>query len=471
MLFKNKELFDNTNDKLNNYQITKIKKNIFKSDYPIFVNFYTGDNGYEKVVPNLIDSLNKFNLPYYIVEINSNGDKWEKICQQKPYVLLHVMNKYPIKNVVWVDADAVIEKLPKEFLKIKKDIGTCYIGKNLASGTIFFKNNKICKKIINDWINENNKSNKTWDQVTLDKVLNKTYKNHIHTLPNSYIGIFNKNAVISQWQFSRNVKPKNSYQFEGVKNGSSGTPISRYGINFNNKIEKFESSIIQNPSVPTRKILLTQLYNPKDSFRLKEILDCLKINVNNDNIDEIHLFVENKNDFQLINNIDKKKIKFVLNNNRLKYKSVFDYTNNLNKSDIYILSNSDIYFDNTLKNLDNLNFNKLFLSLTRINETVNKKKNFKHQPNSGGSQDVWVWKGNLNIYDDKLYNNDGITMGIGGCDLKLNYIIEKSGYTLKNYCKLVNCFHKHFYGDLIHNNKNENVYTKPLGRIKCEDLN
>lgn len=62
-------------------------------------------------------------------------------------------------------------------------------------------------------------------------------------------------------------------------------------------------------------------------------------------------------------------------------------------------------------------------------------------------------------------------MGIGGCDLKLNYIIEKSGYTLKNYCKLVNCFHKHFYRDLIHNNKNKKVYTKPFIRIKCEDFN
>jgi mannosyltransferase OCH1-like enzyme len=256
-----------------------------------------------------------------------------------------------------------------------------------------------------------------------------------------------------------------------------GTPKDIHWLNvshFTNytppKISNLESSKNLNTN-STRKILLTQLYNPNDSFRLKEILDCLKINVNNDNIDEIHLFVENKNDYELINNIDKKKIKFVLTNNRLKYKTVFDYTNNLNKSDIYILSNSDIYFDDTLKNLDNLNFNNLFLSLTRINETVNKKNNFKHQPNSAGSQDVWIWKGKLNISDDKIYNNDGITMGIGGCDLKLNYIIENSGYNLKNYCKLVNCFHKHFYGDLIHNNKNQKVYTEPYGRIKCEDLN
>ena len=58
MLFKKKELFSNTNNKLNNvYQITKIKKNIFKSYYPIFVNFYTGDNGYRKYSDKLIKSL------------------------------------------------------------------------------------------------------------------------------------------------------------------------------------------------------------------------------------------------------------------------------------------------------------------------------------------------------------------------------------------------------------------------------
>jgi hypothetical protein len=217
--------------KINTYEVInmRVSKNISNSDYPIFVNFYTCDNGYEKVAPYLIDSLEKFGLPYYIVEIDSNGDPWEKICQQKPYLLLEVLDKYPDKNVVWIDADAVVEKMPEEFLKIEKDIGTCYTGSSLNSATIYFKNNETCRKIIADWIKENNKSFKVWDQVTLDKVLNETYKNHVHVLPHSYVGIFNPNAVISQWQFSRNIKPKNSYEKGFNPDAETGEHPSRYG--------------------------------------------------------------------------------------------------------------------------------------------------------------------------------------------------------------------------------------------------
>ena len=226
---KTQSNFTVNQDKIGEYKITNIKKNINKSEYPIIVNFYTGDNGYEKVVVHLIDSLKKFNMPYYIVEIDSKGDKWEKICQQKPYVLLKVMEEYPNKNIVWLDADAVVEKMPTEFLKIKKDIGICYKGTELCSGTIFLKNNNVCRNIIDDWIKENNKSTKVWDQVTLDKVINKKYKENMHKLPGSYIGIFNKNEVISHWQFSRNIKWKNSYEFEGKNKNKPGKNPSRYG--------------------------------------------------------------------------------------------------------------------------------------------------------------------------------------------------------------------------------------------------
>ena len=217
MLFKNKELFSNTNNKLNNvYQITKIKKNIFKSDYPIFVNFYTGDNGYRKYSDKLIKSLKKFNLPYYIIEINSNKHKWTLICQQKPFILLEVMNKYPNKNVVWVDADAIIEKEPELFKNINKSFGVHYIGGHeFASGTLFFKNNNISRNIINDWIKDNEKNSNAWDQIILGKIINKKYKKHEYKLPKEYCSIFDKSGyknidrVISHWQASRELKYNN----------------------------------------------------------------------------------------------------------------------------------------------------------------------------------------------------------------------------------------------------------------------
>jgi len=222
--FNNYEKF-NKLENLNNYEITNTKQNIFKSPYPIFVNFYTGDNGYGDYSDKLIASLNKFKLPYYIVEINSKGHKWTRICQQKPHVLLKVMNKYPKKNVVWVDADAIIEQEPILFNTIDKSLGVHYVGGEFASGTLFFKNNKISRNIIDDWIKENEKNSNSWDQITLGKIVNTKYKEHEYILPKEYCSIFDKRGyknidrVISHWQASRKLKFKNRIEkFTNIEN-------------------------------------------------------------------------------------------------------------------------------------------------------------------------------------------------------------------------------------------------------------
>ena len=274
MLFKNKELFSNTNNKLNNeYQITKIKKNIFKSEYPIFVNFYTGDNGYRKYSDKLIKSLKKFNLPYYIIEINSNGHKWTRICQQKPYILLEVMNKYPNKNVVWIDADAIIEKEPELFKNINKSLGVHYTGGNeFNSAVLFFKNNDISRNIIDDWIRENNKNNNSWDQVTLGKVVKNKYKNQEYKLPKEYCSIFDRkdyqniDRVISQWQASRKLK-------------------------FNNRIEKFNNYTPRNIN---KKYKCAFIHIPKTGGTTIEIL-LFGSNKKNPNAE--HLSIDNYSRF------------------------------------------------------------------------------------------------------------------------------------------------------------------------------
>lgn len=200
---------------LNNYKITKIISNVFDSEFPIFVNLYTGDNGYDKYVSKLINSLKKFNLPYYIVEIHSNGDSWEKICQQKPFLIKKILNLYK-KNIVWVDADSIIEKEPILFKEIDKSFAVHYIYENeLASGTLFFKNDDISYNIIEDWIKMNNTNDKLWDQKALQAVIQDNYLEHVFKLPKEYCTIFDRggydqsNRVISQWQASRELKFNN----------------------------------------------------------------------------------------------------------------------------------------------------------------------------------------------------------------------------------------------------------------------
>lgn len=236
LLKKSKENFV-INNKLNNYPITKVKKNIFKSDYPIFVNFYTGDNGYGKYADKMIISLNKFNLPYYIFEINSLGNKWEKICQQKPYIILKVLNEYKNNNVVWIDADAIIEKKPELFMNINKSFAVHYVdNKELNSAVLFFKNDNISRIIIKDWIKENNKDSNVLDQVTLGRIVNKKYKQQEYNLPKEYCSIFDKKGydnidrVISQWQASRELKYNKRVEMFSQKVFINQTKISNYKI-------------------------------------------------------------------------------------------------------------------------------------------------------------------------------------------------------------------------------------------------
>ena len=212
-------------------------------------------------------------------------------------------------------------------------------------------------------------------------------------------------------------------------------------------------------------ILLTQFYRPKWNFRFNEIKQCLLNNLKNKYISQIILFCEEDFNFNEIFrdhlDINLNKIKKVPLQ-RLSFKQAFNYSNKYYPNHIKILSNSDIYFDNSLKNLDTLNLNRLFLSLTRINETKNGNKFMKLEPTGKFSQDSWIWSGKINIKETDDYKKDGILLGIWGCDNRINYIVNKSNYNIKNYCNLIKSYHKHFYDNHRNDvNKYGKKYKKP----------
>ncbi len=195
--------------------VVNIMTKIVDNNYPIIVNVHTNNDPYIGYAKKLLDSINRFNLSYYIVIIDKNLKTWSEVCQLKPIVLLKAMDKYPTKNIVWLDADAIIEQLPTLFLKIDKDIGAHYINKNmLTSGTIFFNNTDKSKQILHDWIKINNKHRNVYDQETLKTIINYRYKNNIYRLPGEYCAIFDNRKhkklkkIISHWQASRKVKDK-----------------------------------------------------------------------------------------------------------------------------------------------------------------------------------------------------------------------------------------------------------------------
>jgi len=173
--------------------INKEIKNINHLEKFVFVSFYTYDNGYKKYADRLIDSLNKFNLSYYILEIHTNNYSWEELTKLKPVLLLNTMKLFPEKNICWIDSDAVLNKYPNLLNKIDKNIAiSCrnnlYKNNNCNkpwSCFIYFKNNLFSKNFINDWL-KNFKDNGA-DQYPIAEIINNKYLEDIEMLPNSFI--------------------------------------------------------------------------------------------------------------------------------------------------------------------------------------------------------------------------------------------------------------------------------------------
>lgn len=239
-------------------------------------------------------------------------------------------------------------------------------------------------------------------------------------------------------------------------------------INLFQKKENF----INKKTIPNNNIIfITQFYKPKWDYRFNEIKKCLEKNLNNKYISKIILFCEEDFNFENLfkNNKNLYKIKKV-KSDRLTFKKVFNYTNKYYPNEIKVLSNSDIYLDNTIKKIFKINLNKLFIALTRYNENKNIKNDFKLEPSPAGSQDTWIWKGIMKIGPFKDYNEDGIKLGIWGCENRINYIIKNSGYNVRNFCKSIKTYHMHHFDNQRNDLSEKNRYPRPYYLPKIEEI-
>jgi len=209
----------------------------------IVCGYHTEDKSYTQHAEKLKESLVSLNISFDIIPIQEQGD-WYKNTQYKPVFLKHMLEKHYPNSVVYVDVDAIFCQYPNFFDRLDResDVNMAVhvldhskyrrktAAPELLSGTIFLKNTKVTKQIVNDWVHECKKDPKLWDQRALAVVLRK-YKYHL--LPEEYCMIFDymssvKNPVIKHFQASResrrkaNIKKKRSISTPRrvVKNGT-----------------------------------------------------------------------------------------------------------------------------------------------------------------------------------------------------------------------------------------------------------
>ena len=169
------------------------------------VSYYTAL--YSLVAKDLIKSLEKFNLPHYVKELDDQGG-WDKNTHYKPiFILEQIMDN---DAVVWTDADSVIQQEPTFFNDLDCDIAFHRLNGELLSGTIYFKKTYNTIQLLKTWIKINQLNPQIWDQRNLDTAISQC-KLNIKDLPPEYCFIYdlsrirypNLKPVIEHFQASR----------------------------------------------------------------------------------------------------------------------------------------------------------------------------------------------------------------------------------------------------------------------------
>ena len=184
--------------------------------------------------------------------------------------------------------------------------------------------------------------------------------------------------------------------------------------------------------------LITQFYLDQKRERNLENLKCLKSNLENKYINKIYVFLESNTKPDITHT----KLKLVKLGRRPTFHDFFMFTNRLvNNIDIFIISNTDIYFD------ESISYSRRFLSKQKIFALTRwdlLRDNSIVLYNKYLSQDTWIYK-------SKIEKNIGnFFLGQAGCDNRLLYELKQTGLTIKNPCFSIKSVHVHMSKDRIY---------------------
>jgi hypothetical protein len=191
--------------------------------------------------------------------------------------------------------------------------------------------------------------------------------------------------------------------------------------------------------------LYTSFYQDKDAKRQKELLYCLNQNILNPLIDNIFLIVEGEVKLPVSGKL------IIVNSERPTYRNFFDLINDTvtSPNSISVIANSDIYFNDTLAQLDIKE--RQCIALSRWD----KRKDGLRLHNERFSQDTWIFKGKVrNVRFCDFY------LGIPGCDNRIAYELNRAGYRLFNPATKIQSIHYH-QTDLHNYDHNTPKISKP----------
>lgn len=190
--------------------------------------------------------------------------------------------------------------------------------------------------------------------------------------------------------------------------------------------------------------LFQQFYIDKIDERQNEIRKTLLYNCNNNSINNIYLLNERiYSDEEL--GVKSNKIKQIVINKRISYSDVFTYVKNNNIDGYIIISNSDIFFDKTINNLQKCQLikDKKVYCLNRFNFNSNNLSILDLDLNGRPDcQDTWIYHSKFNniLFNKNIFD---ICLGIPGCDNKIIYLFKILGFNCYNEPEIIRSYHFH----------------------------
>jgi len=204
--------------------------------------------------------------------------------------------------------------------------------------------------------------------------------------------------------------------------------------------------------------LIQQYFTAAKPQRAKEIQVCLEKNVACQSIDKIVLL--NEKIYDDAPALKSPKVQQVNINKRLTYYDVLTYIKtSVPKDTIVVFSNSDIYLDDTIRQLYGVDLNQKFLALLRYDVPDKPKDEPQLFGPRADSQDTWiVWSSSIDF--EVTQADFGFNFGVPGCDnaitvafLKKKFIVGNPAYSIKTY---------HIHNSNIRTYNTSDVLDKPI---------
>jgi hypothetical protein len=196
-------------------------------------------------------------------------------------------------------------------------------------------------------------------------------------------------------------------------------------------------------------ILYFPYFESPNPERHNEILICLQENIKNKYISKIIVILEKS--FPLFP-FKSEKLEFWELNKRPTYSDMLEHANNNFQNQTCIISNSDIFFNDTLKELEGVDLNNLFLCLTRYDLKENGNLEYINENFMMRSQDSWIFKSPVPPY---LVKNSKFHLGVNACDNMIAKVATDSGLITTNPSLLIESIHLH--------NSNVRTYASNTG--------